>query len=69
LSEILGLPDVHLDAFYWKLGWVEPSKADWAETVWGVLKRDAWIAWIMDGKYSGTLDERLDACDALGISR
>lgn len=62
LSEILGIPVVHLDALYWKPGWVEPSKVDWAETVRDVLKRDAWI---MDGNYSGTLDERIDACDAV----
>ena len=62
LSEILGIDVVHLDALYWKPGWVEPSKEEWAETVRGVLKRDAWI---MDGNYSGTLAERIDACDAV----
>ena len=51
---------VHLDALYWKPGWVESSKEEWAETIKGVLKRDAWV---MDGNYSGTLPERIDACE------
>lgn len=62
LSEILGIDVVHLDALFWKPGWVESSKEEWAETVRSVLKRDAWI---MDGNYSGTLAERIDACDAV----
>ena len=62
LGEILGIDVVHLDALYWKPGWIESSKAEWAETVRGVLKRDTWI---MDGNYSGTLLERIDACDAV----
>lgn len=62
LSGILGVDIVHLDTLYWKPGWVESSKADWAETIRDVLKRDAWI---MDGNYSGTLPERIDACDAV----
>jgi adenylate kinase family enzyme len=62
LSDILGIEVVHLDALYWKPGWGESSKDEWAETVRGVLKRDAWI---MDGNYSGTLAERVDACDVV----
>jgi adenylate kinase family enzyme len=56
----LGIEVVHLDALYWKSGWVESSKEDWAHTVDGILKRDRWI---MDGNYSGTLAARIDACD------
>jgi adenylate kinase family enzyme len=62
LSEILGINVVHLDTLYWKPGWVESSKDEFAETVRGVLKHDAWI---MDGNYSGTLAERIDACDVV----
>ena len=62
LGEILGLAVVHLDALYWRPGWVEPPKDEWASTVEGVLERDAWI---IDGNYSGTLGRRLEACDAV----
>jgi adenylate kinase family enzyme len=60
LGEGLGIEVVHLDALYWKSGWVESSKEEWAHTVDGILKRDRWI---MDGNYSGTLSPRVDACD------
>ena len=62
LGEILGLAVVHLDALYWKPGWVESPRDEWASTVEGVLEREAWI---IDGNYSGTLERRLEACDAV----
>ncbi|MBK6315156.1 MAG: hypothetical protein IPF53_12795 [Blastocatellia bacterium] len=62
LGGILVLPVVHLDALYWKRGWVEPSKSDWAATVEAALAR---AAWVMDGNFSGTLERRLAACDAV----
>ena len=55
-----GLPLIHLDALYWKPGWVETPAAPWRETVAGLLQRDTWV---MDGNYGGTLDLRLAACD------
>ena len=30
LGEILGIMVVHLDSLYWKLGWIEPPKREWA---------------------------------------
>lgn len=62
LGEILGINVIHLDALYWQPGWVEPPKAEWAATVETLLNGDAWI---MDGNYSGTLEQRLAACDAV----
>jgi adenylate kinase family enzyme len=62
LGEILGITVVHLDSLYWQPGWVEPPKSEWLATVAEVLGRDAWI---MDGNYSGTLEVRLKACDAV----
>jgi adenylate kinase family enzyme len=62
LGEVLGLPVIHLDSLYWKPGWVEPDKTEWAETVRKVIAHEAWI---VDGNYSGTLAERLEACDSV----
>ena len=62
LGELLNVEVFHLDALYWKAGWVETPKAEWAETVAEVARRDSWI---MDGNYSGTLDIRLKACDTV----
>jgi adenylate kinase family enzyme len=57
-----GLPLIHLDALYWKPGWVETPAAQWRETVGGLLQRETWV---MDGNYGGTLDLRLAACDTV----
>lgn len=58
----LNIEVLHLDKFYWHAGWVETPKDEWLKTVEALLKRDSWI---MDGNYSGTLDIRFKACDAL----
>jgi adenylate kinase family enzyme len=62
LGEMLGLKVIHLDSIYWKPGWVEPAKEEWAATVDKILSGEAWI---IDGNYSGTFERRLAACDAV----
>ncbi|MBV8858809.1 MAG: DNA topology modulation protein [Acidobacteria bacterium] len=62
LAERLGLPVIHLDRVYWRAGWVEPPKDEWRRTVEELCAGDSWV---MDGNYSGTLDVRLEACDAV----
>lgn len=60
LAERTGLPLIHLDALFWRPGWVETPAAEWRGTVAGLLQREAWV---MDGNFGGTLDLRLAACD------
>ena len=62
LAERTGLPLIHLDAIYWKPGWIKTPKEAWARTVDDLLARDAWV---MDGNYAGTMDRRLAACDTV----
>ena len=62
LAERTGLPLIHLDALYWRPGWVKTPKDEWARTVEELLARDRWV---MDGNYAGTLDRRLAACDTV----
>ena len=62
LAARTGLPLIHLDALYWRAGWVETPKAEWAETVARLVQAPAWI---MDGNYGGTLAARLAACDTV----
>ena len=62
LGARLGLPVIHLDALYWKAGWVDTPPDDWARVVADAVERDAWV---MDGNYGGTLDVRLAACDTV----
>lgn len=61
LGEMLGLPVIHLDSFFWKPNWRESSKDEWRRTVEELIRCEAWV---MDGNYGGTMDMRLAACDA-----
>ncbi|HEX7957054.1 MAG TPA: DNA topology modulation protein, partial [Pyrinomonadaceae bacterium] len=60
LGARLGLEVIHLDKLYWLPGWVEPPKEVWEKKVEELCARRAWV---MDGNYSGTLEQRLAACD------
>ena len=62
LGAKLGLPVAHLDAYFWRAGWVESDKEEWRQTVERLLADEEWI---IDGNYSGTLDIRLAACDSV----
>lgn len=62
LGERLGLEVLHLDAFFWRAGWVETPREEWRRTVEGLCAREAWV---MDGNFSRTLDVRLAACDTV----
>ena len=57
-----GLPLIHLDACYWRAGWIETPAAEWSAEV---ARLTAGEAWVMDGNYGGTLDARLAACDTV----
>ena len=62
LAEETGLPLIHLDALYWNPGWVETPKTQWTRRIEHLLAGERWI---MDGNYSGTLEQRLVACDTV----
>ena len=64
LGQRSGLPVVHLDQHFWKPGWVETPKADWAPYQERLFGGDRWIA---DGNYGGTLDVRLRRADTVII--
>ena len=62
LGEKLGLEVLHLDRFYWSSGWIKPAPEEWTRTVTKLISRDSWI---IDGDYSGTLTQRIAACDTI----
>jgi len=66
LAKIIGkyrnLPVIHLDALYWKEGWVKTADEDWSLIVQDLLSKDSWV---MDGNFGGTLDLRLAAADTV----
>jgi adenylate kinase family enzyme len=62
LGEISGIPVIHLDKHYWRSGWTEPPKDEWRDQVAKLLEGEQWI---IDGNYSGTLEQRLESCDTV----
>lgn len=62
LASRTGIPLVHLDAEYWRSGWVPTPTDEWHAKVADIVRGDAWV---MDGNYGGTLDARFAACDTI----
>ena|SRR5215217_5696780 len=62
LGRRLDIEVKHLDKFYWRSGWTEPSKEAWLQTVADLTSGDSWI---MDGNYGGTLEFRIQHCDTI----
>ncbi len=57
-----GLRVEHLDEHFWHDGWVETPLLEWRAVQQELFSADAWIA---DGNYSSTLDERLPRADTV----
>jgi len=62
LSEALGLPLYHLDAYYWKPGWIATPKQEWDEFLRELIQNDEWI---IDGNYNRTIDIRISRADTI----
>jgi len=62
LSEIIGLPVIHLDQEYWQPGWTPTPDDAWTQRVATLIQRNRWI---MDGNYGGTLTMRLDLAEVV----
>ena len=56
LGEALRLPVHHLDALFWRPGWVETTQEELRQKQEVICAQDKWV---IDGNYSGTLDVRL----------
>jgi adenylate kinase family enzyme len=62
LGEVTGLPVYHLDALYWKPGWVATPNEEWDRLQTELIGTEKWI---IDGNYGRTLDIRLEAADTI----
>jgi len=62
LARRTGLPLRHLDQLYWRAGWVETGKEEWAERVARLIAEPRWI---IDGNYGGSLKLRLTRADTV----
>ena len=64
LARRTGLPLTHLDAEYWRPGWVRPPKDEWEAKVCGLIAADAWI---LDGNYTSTVQLRAAQADTVVV--
>jgi adenylate kinase family enzyme len=62
LARILDLDVIHLDAEFWRRGWIATPEQEWRGKVSTLVQRTAWI---MDGTYENTLDLRVPAADTI----
>jgi len=62
LGRQVRLPVYHLDALYWKPGWVPTPKEEWDAFQHQLVQQKQWI---IDGHYARTLDIRLEAADTV----
>ena len=62
LGKILKLPIFHLDAYYWKPGWVATPNDEWDALQEQLVKQDQWI---IDGNYGRTQTIRMNEADVI----
>ncbi len=57
-----GLPVHHLDALFWKPGWVQSNREEFSARLRALYQGERWI---IEGNYSATWPERSAAADTL----
>lgn len=62
LGNILNLPVIHLDKYFWKPHWIQTPDDEWEQFVKEIVDQEQWI---MDGNYSKTLEIRLKRADTI----
>jgi adenylate kinase family enzyme len=62
LGRRLGLPVIHLDAHFWKPGWVATPDDEWEALQPALFAGDAWV---VDGNFHRTLRHRLERADTV----
>lgn len=62
LSELTGIPVIHLDARFWGPNWTHPSENEWIRMQKEYIAEEKWI---IDGNHTGTMELRFAAADAV----
>ena len=62
LGGILSIEVHHLDAIFWKPGWISTPKNEQKDVQEELISHTSWI---IDGNYGGTIDIRLQAADTI----
>ncbi|WP_456271927.1 topology modulation protein [Bacillus sp. AK031] len=63
LGELLDIEVTHLDALFWKPGWVEATLEEFSEPQRKIVKKQQ--HWIIEGNYSSTFDIRMENADTI----
>jgi adenylate kinase family enzyme len=63
LGKALGVKVFHLDAFFWKAGWVQASLEEFAGAQQEMIENHA--SWIVEGNYSSTFEIRAEKADTI----
>jgi adenylate kinase family enzyme len=66
LSRVLDLPAVHLDAAFWRPGWISTPQPEWRNVVSDMVRQESWV---IDGTYESTLDLRIPAAEAIIVTK
>ncbi len=64
LSDLTGLPLIHLDKEFWQPGWMPMQPDAWRRRVSALAAEPRWI---MDGQFGGTLGLRLKYADTVFV--
>ncbi len=62
LGDLLNIPVLHLDYYYWKPNWEATEREEWERKVRQLIEQPAWI---MDGNYGGTMEIRIARADTI----
>lgn len=63
LSKKLGIPAIHLDKYFWDIGWKERySREDFKKVADEFSMKDEWI---IDGNYRSSIDNRFERADII----
>ena len=64
LADRTGLPLTHLDAEYWRPGWIRPASEEWEQRVQALIRPERWI---LDGNYTSTVPLRAARADTVVV--
>ena len=62
LGRLLGIPVHHLDSLYWGDTWTPTPPAEWQALLDRIVAGESWI---IDGNFTSSLPQRLDAADTV----
>jgi adenylate kinase family enzyme len=63
LGKALEIDVFHLDAFFWKPGWVEASMEEFTSAQKDIIHTNS--TWIVEGNYTATFDIRAEKADTI----